>query len=46
MLRKHDGILPQLVRRLAEERSLQILPNHKVKPNNFKLKREHSESIY
>ncbi|CAI6376861.1 unnamed protein product [Macrosiphum euphorbiae] len=45
MLRKHDGILPQLVRRLAEERSLQILPNHKVKPNNFKLEREHSDGI-
>lgn len=27
MLRKHDGILPQLVRRLTEERFLQVLPN-------------------
>lgn len=45
MLRKHNGILPQLVRRLSKERSLQISPNYKLKPNTFKLGKEHSDGI-
>lgn len=44
MLRKHNDILPQIVHRLSEINTCQILPNQKIKLG-FKLEKEHGSGI-
>jgi len=45
LLRTHNNVLSQIVRRLSEESTVHTLPEHKIKKGGFKFQKEHSDGI-
>jgi len=45
LLRTHNNVLSQIVRRLSEESTLHTILENKIKKGSFKLKKEHSDGI-
>lgn len=45
LLRTHNNVLSQIVRRLSEENTLQTLPTLKIKPGSYKLEKKYTDGI-